>query len=289
MKYRFFIFLLFFIYIIGMTALMVWQGIGIAPDRYVFVLLLGSLLIRRTRSFLLDWIPFLFILISYDFLRGLAPILNTNVHYWELINADEFLFGKVPSIILQNNFFHAQQLAWYDYLATIFDFLHFALLLAFGYLLWLYHKGSFRQFVIGISLLSYAAWATFVIYPAAPPWMAAQKGYLPEVTKIMDSTLAAFPAAYEFPTIYHRMNPNPVAAMPSLHAAYPFLVLLFALSFFKLKGIIFLPYVLGVWISLVYLGEHYVIDILAGVIYATIFFLVARKMAKHIQWLNISD
>lgn len=271
MKYRLFIFALFIIYIGGATALMIWQGIGIAPDRYAFVLLLGALLIKKTRSFLLDWIPFLFILISYDFLRGLVPLVNKNIHFIELINADKYIFGTVPTITLQSLYFQAGRLNWWDYLATIFYFLHFAVPLGFGYLLWISNRNHFKKFAVSISLLSYAAWVTFLIFPAAPPWLATKEGLLPGVTKILDYTLSSFPTTVELPTLYHRMNPNPVAAMPSIHGAYPFLVLLFSLRFFKWKGILFAPFVAGVWISMVYLGEHYVIDLLVGALYAFIF------------------
>ena len=270
----------------AVTALMIWQGIGIAPDRYVFVLLLGSLLIKRTRSFILDWLPFLFILISYDFLRGLAPFLNTHVNYQTLIDMEMFIFGLIPTIYLQGQFLHLPNLSWYDYLTTIFYFLHFALPLGFGFLLWIDNKAYFKQFVVAISLLSYAAWATFVVFPASPPWLSSQKGYLPEVTKILDYTLGAFPVNYELPTLYHRMNPNPVAAIPSLHGAYPFLVFLFCLYFFKWKGLLFLPYVLSMWVSMVYLGEHYVVDLLAGALYATTFFLATIFLKTKIKWLN---
>lgn len=272
-----------------MTALMIWQGIGIAPDRYAFILLLGSLLVRRTRSFVLDWIPFLFILISYDFLRGFADNLSSRVHYIELINADKFLFTFVPTVALQDFFYQAGNLRWYDYLATIFYFLHFALPLGFGFLLWIISKNYFRVFVLSILLLSYAGWISYLVYPAAPPWLAKEQGYLPGVHKILDETLKVFPAKFELPTIYHKFNPNPVAAIPSMHAAYPLLVLLYCLRFFKLKGLIFTPYVLGVWLSLIYLGEHYVIDVIIGAIYALFFYTLANLLYYKIKshpWLK---
>lgn len=267
---------------------MIWQGIGIDPSRYVFVLLLASLLIKRTRTFILDWLPFLFILLSYDFLRGLADNLGQRVHFLELIDWEKGLFGQIPTITLQNMFYQPSKASWLDYFATIFYFLHFALPLSFGFILWLYNRGYFRRFVTGILLLSYAAWLTFLIFPAAPPWMASQQGYISELHKILDVTLQAFPDKWNLPSVYHQFNPNPVAAMPSLHGAYPFLILLFALKFFKLKAFWFLPYVLLTWFSLVYLGEHYVVDIIAGVIYAIVFYFVALRL--HIidwgKWLN---
>ncbi len=266
---------------------MIWQGIGIAPDRYAFVLLLGSLLVKRTRQFLLDWLPFLFLLISYDFLRSLAGSPIVPVHYLELIRADYILFGLLPTIFLQNIFFSQGYLHWYDFLATILYFLHFAIPLVFAFLLWMFSRAYFREFVTGILLLSYGAWITFVVFPAAPPWLASQHGYISGVVKVLDLTLNEFPERLSLPTIYHNFNPNPTAAIPSLHAAYPFLVFLFALYSFKRKALFFFPYVAAVWVSIVYLGEHYVIDILVGVLYATISYLLSHYVMHRFNWTKI--
>ncbi len=262
---------------------MVWQGIGIAPDRYAFVLFFPSLLIKRTRAFLLDWIPFLLILLSYDFLRGLTPLLHLNVNYWAAINFDKFFFGQVPTITLQHALFNPNHLNWYDYLASIFYFLHFALPLAFGYILWLINKDQFRRFTTGLLVLSYSAWATYLIFPAAPPWLASQNGFIPHLDKILNFTLSAFPAK-NLPTVYAAFNPNDVAAVPSLHAAYPFLVFLFSLKFFGKKALWFIPYLIGIWWSIVYLGEHYVFDVITGIIYAAFSFILANGVLHHVKF-----
>lgn len=270
-----------------MTGVMIWQGIGIAPDRYAFILLLGAFLVRRTRAFLLDWIPFLFILIAYDFLRSFADNVGGRAHIVELIQWEQAIFGNIPTIWLQNHLYHPGQISWLDFATTIFYFLHFALPLAFGYLVWLDSRAHFRQFVIGILLLSYAGWITYLIYPAAPPWFAYQQGYLPKVHKIIDSTLTLFPDKFNLPTIYHNFNPNIVAALPSMHAAYPLLVLLFAISFWGVRGLFFLPYVLAVWFSIVYLGEHYVVDVIGGALYAALFFGITKLLWK-VPWTGSS-
>ena len=289
MKHRVFNISLFVVYIVAITALMIWQGIGIDPSRYVFVLLLASLFVKKTRVFILDWLPFLFILLSYDFLRGFADNLGQRVDFLGLIEAEERIFGMIPTIELQKLFFSLSSASFLDYLATIFYFLHFALPLAFGFMLWLYNRSYFKQFVTGILLLSYMGWITFLIYPAAPPWLASNEGYIPKVHKIIDSTLTAFPDRWDLPSIYHNFNPNPVAAMPSLHGAYPLLVLLFAIKFFKNKALPFVPYCLGVWFSLVYLGEHYVVDILAGAIYALIFYFAAVWLHDKVKSVQSSQ
>lgn len=262
---------------------MIWQGIGIAPDRYAFILLVAALLVRKTRQFLLDWLPFLFILIAYDFLRGFADNLSTRVHFIELFEADRAIFGVIPTQYLQQLFYQVGKLQWYDFIATIFYFLHFALPLAFAYLLWIKNRAHFREFVVAILILSYAGWVSYIIYPAAPPWMAAEKGYLPSVTKIIDQTLGVFPEKISLPTIYHQINPNQVAAIPSMHAAYPVLVLLFSLKFFKKKGLLFLLYLIPSWLSIIYLGEHYAIDVILGAIYAVIAFAITKLSYQFLK------
>lgn len=267
---------------------MIWQGIGIDPSRYAFVLLPAALLVKRTRSFILDWTPFLFILLSYDFLRGFADNLGPRADFVGLINLEKGLFGSIPTITLQNLFYHPSTVSWLDYFATMFYFLHFALPLSFGFILWLYNRGYFRQFVTGILLLSYAAWVTFLMFPAAPPWLASNDGYLPKVYKILDVTLGAFPDKWNLPSVYHNFNPNPVAAMPSLHAGYPILVLLFAIKFFKKWALAFGIYVLGVFFSVVYLGEHYIVDLIGGAFYALIGYFIAVRLHVY-DWGRLID
>lgn len=106
---------------------------------------------------------------------------------------------------------------------------------------------------------------------------------MPPVEKILDLTLSSLPSRLSLHTSYHQINPDPVASFPSLHAGYPFLIFLFALYYFKKKAWWFFPYVLAVWFSIVYLGEHYVVDVIAGALYAFISFLVARKLVNSVN------
>lgn len=273
----------FVFYMIAMTVLLIFTGVGITPDRYVLILILGSLFIHKSRKFLIDWLPFLFILIAYDFLRSLAPILNPKVHFIEMIKFDNWLIGSNPTILLQNYFYKVGKIGIIDILSVIFYFLHFALPLAFAFIIWLKNRPLFKQFTTALLVLSYTAFFTYVIFPAAPPWLAEKEGYLQGVIKILDTVLQIFPEKLHLPTIYHSFNPNTVAAVPSLHAAYPFLVLFFAVKFFGKKGYLFIPYNLGVWFSLVYLGEHYIVDVLLGAIYATVIYFFTNFLLK-LKW-----
>ena len=268
-------------YIVAMTVLMIALGIAINPDRYFFVLLVPVLLVRRGRRFVLDWLPFLLLLFSYEFLRGLAEQIG-EVHYETAIRADSLIFATPPTVVLQQRFFHPGALAWYDYLAALLYMMHFVVPLSFAYLLWLRSREHFARFTGGFLLLSYAALMTFLLFPAAPPWLASKQGYLPPVYEGMSMVLAEFPDRLHLPTVYQVFDPNQVAAVPSLHAAYPFLILLFAARFFRARALLLTPYVLGVWLAIVYMGEHYVFDIVVGALYGAAAFVLVELVVPRL-------
>lgn len=281
MRHHIFQLTLFGAYILGITILMIVSGIGITPGRYSFVLILGTLFIKKTRKFLLDWIPFLFIFISYEFLSGFTGSLNFRVHFIESYHFDQFFFHTIPTIQLQNSLYTPGALHWYDYMGVTLYLLHFALIFIFGLILWFKDLFWFRQYIIGLLLLSYGALITYIVFPSSPPWLASQSGYIPKVYHITEAALAHFPNILHLPALYQNLNPNPIAAIPSLHTAFPFLVLLFSVSFFKWKGFLFLPYFLAIVFSIVYMGEHYIVDVLIGMIYASGFFIGAKILSHH--------
>ena len=175
-------------------------------------------------------------------------------------------FGLVPSLALQQAFYHAGQVSWYDIAATMFYFLHFAFPLGLGYLFWIVDRRTFLRFSRALIAMSFAAFVFYLLLPVAPPWKA-----VPGIVKIIDHTLPSFTDLPGIPvpaTVYHWLTPNQYAAMPSLHAAFPLLGALFALRFWGRRAWPTLVYTLGVWLSIVYLGEHYIVDIIGGVIFA---------------------
>lgn len=59
-------------------------------------------------------------------------------------------------------------------------------------------------------------------------------------------------------------DPNPIAAMPSLHQAFTLLMALVLWRERRWLGVLGGLYALAMGASLVYLGEHYLVDVLAG-------------------------
>jgi membrane-associated phospholipid phosphatase len=111
---------------------------------------------------------------------------------------------------------------------------------------------------------------TYVLFPAAPPWLAADHGYIDHTYRITHAVVNNLPvpkAGALFPkgTDWG----NDVAAVPSLHAGYTMLICLFLWPRVSSRWRVLLAaYPIGMGLSLIYLGEHYLIDILLGWAYA---------------------
>ncbi len=278
------------IYLVVVSLFLMLHGNWFSPDQFFAVAILAVLLLGRLKQFIHDWSFPTVLFLSYEYLRGLAPNLTINPHIFPMIKFDQTIFGIVPTLKLQEIFFD-NSVHWYDYLAVIFYMSHFIVPLTLGFIFWLSKKEYFKDYFLTLLLLSYMAFITYVIFPAMPPWMASDKGHIPSINHIMDRVFTSLPSSINLPTIYKFFGANLVAAVPSLHAAYPFLTLLFLIKRFKFWGYFALPYVLGVWLSVVYLGEHYVFDIVVGVLYTSVAFILVTKrnyIFKKITSLNLN-
>ena len=249
-----------------------------------------------------DWLPLLFVLFLYDLVRGLADELGTRLftlpalangkpgangidhaHVVEPLHGDQRLFGAVPTVWLQDRFYDAAHVHWYDLVAVPIYFSHFLVSLAIAIVLWAVSYQLFRRYVWTLVTLTMATVATYALYPAAPPWVASLNGYLPPgVARVVPHTLVAVGghtvnSAVERGATYA----NAVAAMPSLHGAVPMMLLLL---FWPLVGrrlrACLVSYVVLMALTLVYGGEHYVTDILAGWLYAAGAVAVVAKVGR---------
>lgn len=270
------IFLVPIIYIIGVSVYMLWHRAWLSPDQFFAFAILSVIFIGRTKQFLWDWVPVLLLLFGYEYLRGIVPLLSRNPHIWPMINGDQYLFGYIPTIQLQAVLFRDGLLRWYDYVAVVLYISHFIIPMLVAFIFWMYDRRTFKEFTIAFLLLSYMAFATFIAFPAMPPWMASDLSYLPPLKKIMDQVMGSFAHPISVPSVYKFFGANLVAAVPSLHAAYPWLIFLFVVKKLGIAGMFVLPYVFGVWFSVVYLGEHYAVDVIAGLLYASIAYGAVR-------------
>jgi membrane-associated phospholipid phosphatase len=252
------------------------------------------------RSVVQDWAPLLAVLFLYDFLRGSAehvgrlfanlptlqsdrlnPAVTVQAHVREPIDVDKALFGgHVPTVWLQQHFYTPGHVHWWDAVAVPVYFSHFVVSLGVAVALWAFSYRLYRRYVwtlVGLTLITLATYAAF---PAAPPWMAGLPGndVLPDVARVVSDTLKAMGghtvnSAVERGEAYS----NRVAAMPSLHAGVPAMLMFFAWPLVgRLARAGLVLYALAMAVTLVYGGEHYVADVLAGWLYALVVVLAVR-------------
>ena len=273
-------------YAVILSILMIARGISVTPELVVVGFGLAALILGRGKLFLRDWIPFLALFFAYELMRGYADKFGLPIHVADVVSIERIIgLGGLPTTWLQG-LFHSgpvwtQANPVYDNLATIsvvFYFLHFPLPLAVGFLLWIHQRRFYYDYVAALILLSMAAFVTYLLLPVAPPWWAEQYGYVSGVLHLRDTGFQGLAHIFGFGNYFYSyslysISSNDVAAFPSLHAAYPFLGFLFARRAFGKAGYLMLAYTACIWFAIVYLGEHWVVDIIGGVVYASLAYL----------------
>jgi membrane-associated phospholipid phosphatase len=192
-------------------------------------------------------------------------------------------FGTVPTVELQRVFHASGSVNALD-LSMSFVYLgHFLLPLLIAFGLWLRSRWQYYSYVFALMLMSFAAFFTALFLPVAPPRFAYQYGEALPVFDVLHDTLLQLQFAPITTWAYGNVIGNPVAAFPSLHAAYPFLGFLVLRTRWPRLGWAMLAYCFVVWFAIVYLGHHYVVDIVGGVIYAVAaYWLVTSPVARNL-------
>jgi hypothetical protein len=106
--------------------------------------------------------------------------------------------------------------------------------------------------------------AIYMAVPTAPPWWASEQGHTDaEVRRIMVE-VGEEEWGKAWPVLYDALGGNPWAAMPSLHFATSLMAALLLAETGPIEGVLGCAYAGTLGFALVYLGEHYVIDLLAA-------------------------
>jgi hypothetical protein len=178
--------------------------------------------------------------------------------------------GHLPTVVLQRWLWHGH-VAWYDFYFYFLYTAHFLMPVLLAILIWKKADRRYWQFMWALLLLSFAGFVTYLIFPAAPPWMASAQGYIHEPMRRVSSDIWLAMGIHNFTEIYDKLPANQVAAVPSLHSAYPMLFSLFVTGIFGFKKYwwVFI-YPISMWVGVVYMGEHYVFDVVLGVVYAAL-------------------
>ena len=229
---------------------------------------------RRLLRVVFDWLPFTLVLMVYDLSRGVATAVNMPLHESDIASAESWLFGgNIPTVWLQNQFYTPHTVHWYDAVATLVYTSHFLATPVLAAVLWLRNRAMWLAYITRVIVLAFAGLVTYVLFPEAPPWLAARDGLIDPVARLSARGWIWLHAG----NVQHllasaqRDGANPVAAMPSLHVAFATLVALcIAPHIARRWRYLVALYPVAMGVVLVYTGEHYVLDLVVGVAYALI-------------------
>ena len=157
-------------YLAAVFVLMIGLKVTPSPDVVVVLLALCAVLMGRGLSFVRDWGPFLATFLAWEMMRGIANQFGQAVHSDSVIAIERALFaGNIPTVVLQSALYEAGTVNWYDVLLTVTYSSHFFFPVAFAFFLWLRRRERYYPYVAALMLTSFAAFATFLVLPVAPP------------------------------------------------------------------------------------------------------------------------
>lgn len=226
---------------------------------------------REILQLVVDWLPIVLVLSVYDVTRGAADSFGIGVHVRPMIDFDRFVFfGDTPTEWLQSHLYDPDVVNWWDVAFTLTYTSYFIVPFALAGYLWARDRLAFLRFTKRLVTLALAGLATYIAFPAAPPWMASNMGLLENVHRTTSKgwELLGVGTASLFSEGQQRVNL--VAAVPSLHSAFCALVALFLWKRVRRRRLrpLLLLYPLAMGIALISTGEHYFFDVLLGWLYA---------------------
>jgi membrane-associated phospholipid phosphatase len=225
---------------------------------------------RQILQLVVDWLPIVVVLSAYDFTRGAADSLGIGVHAQPMIDFDRFVFlGETPTEWLQAHLNDPGVINGWDVAFTIVYTSYFIVPFLVAGVLWARDRLAFLGFSRRLVSLALAGLATYIVFPAAPPWMAAENGLLGEVHRSTSEGWEVIGGGTAGLFSKGQASVNLVAAVPSLHAAFSALVAMFLWGRVRpaLRPLLAL-YPLAMGLTLIATGEHYFFDVLLGWLYA---------------------
>ena len=240
-------------------------ALGLIPVTFV---------LGRSTQFVRELTPFLVLLLSYEALQGVAGSLAVT----PVIHATSSASGLLQAV---QSAFLSPDLT--DIMTFVYG-LHFPMIMAASVLLWYSSRLLYKGYVYSLVACSYISLLFYMIAPSAPPW------YNGVVTNLLANTsnqVGSSGIVGEIARIGTLIESDKLAAFPSLHAAYAVLFGYFTVKLNKLYALVSVPVVAGILFSTIYLGQHYVIDLVGGIIVAAASVFLTTRSLKRLA--NLAD
>jgi inositol phosphorylceramide synthase catalytic subunit len=216
----------------------------------------------KSQEFFQKWLPFLVILLSYEALQGIVGTMVKSGDLVHLNTVDEALVGVNLTGLVQQHFLSPAVTE----ISLFFYSLHFPLIVVASVFLWFARRSLFNKYALAMVMTSYVSLMVFLLMPSAPPWyqgvatnLVTAASQAPQPSIVSGSSILA-----GYIHLTSLIEADKFAAFPSLHAAYVILFCYFMMRYRSILGWVTIPVVFGVLFSTLYLGQHYLIDLIAG-------------------------
>ena len=200
------------------------------------------------------------------------------------IRFDRAVFGCAPTVALQRALSRPGRNTVLDHALV---YVHWAWFmqphLAAAWILWR-HPRRFPRAATMICAVFDVGLIGYFAVPTAPPWWAAEQGRIAGMRRIMAEVGQRVLGRLWSP-LYGFLGGNPLAAMPSLHFATSLMAARMLAETGRAAGAAGWAYAGVLGFALVYLGEHYVVDLAAGAALAE---LVLRFGSHAAPWIEAS-
>lgn len=223
---------------------------------------------RQTERWLFFYVAGIYL---YTVLRAFADDLGMTVRAEYVISIDRGMFlGNVPTEQLQRAFFTPWRIDAIDLAAVATHWSFFVVPHGLFAFLWLRRRSLAPAYAAAMLITLYLGLLLFWLAPTVPPWLAGYQGDLRSTYRVMNFVTSGLDVG-AYRELYATLAaPNAVASVPSIHMALTFLVLLSVRDMAPRWTWPLVAYNLLMAFSLVYLGEHYVFDLLVGIFVATV-------------------
>jgi hypothetical protein len=277
--------------------LLSWLLIGFKTDQLYLVLFFNSFyfISRTTRKFIIGFSVFIIFWIVFDYMKAFPNYRYQPVHIQDLYNAEKKWFGirSNGSVLTPNEYWQLHGDSFLDILTGFFYLCWVPVPLAFATYLFFKNRIGFVQFSLNFLLVNLIGFVIYYLYPAAPPWYV-QHHHFEFIANTPGNTgglekFDLFFGSGVFKSLYSKSS-NVFAAMPSLHAAYPVIVLFYGLKYkAKWFNLLFAVVMVAIWFAAVYNSHHYILDVLAGIGCAVVgiaaFQLALKRNAVVQRWM----
>jgi len=219
---------------------------------------------------------------AYEMPADDIEALESRVHVDYPVRIDRALgLGVPPTLRLQRLFAHPGRIRPYEKVLVWTHWVWFAVPhTAILYIL-VFHRRRFARAAVRTYAVFDLGALCYWALPTAPPWYAAQRGRMedgqtPRVRRMMIEYGRQF-WRDRWGSLYALLGGNPLAAMPSLHFATSVMAARLLSETGPVAGGVGWLYAGTLGTALVYLGEHYAVDLLAGLALTE----VVRRAAPH--------